>query len=322
MAGMPWRRRRFVMGRHLVAASLALTITTVMAAPTIAAPPAGRGVDSGLKSGTVTVKGGELYYEIRGSGPTVVLLHAGLLDRRMWDEQFATFSHQFRVIRYDARGHGRSSMPTGELCNYEDLHDLLVGLHVEHAALVGLSLGARTAIDFALTYPKMVDGLVLVSPSISGWQFNDPVLKDYEKHMREAGAKGDLDTYLEYFQRAWTDGPRRRASEVDPRLRSWVAIMAKQNLSRLASGGDVKVIELNALHKIQAITAPTLVIAGTLDVTDVLSMTELLSSTIAGAHKEFIAGAGHLVNLEKPAEFDRIVLGFLQELRLRPAAKP
>lgn len=116
-------------------------------------------------TGRVAVGGGTLYYEVRGSGPPVVLLHAGGLDLTMWDPQVGPVARAFRVIRYDARGHGRSSAPMGPHSTVEDLRALLDHLGVERANLVGISMGAGVALEFAISYPQRVSKLVLVSTS-------------------------------------------------------------------------------------------------------------------------------------------------------------
>ena len=76
-------------------------------------------------SGTVPVQDGKLYYEIKGKGHPIILIHAGFLDRRMWDEQFELFSNSYKVVRYDVRGFGRSSKAETKFSDYEDLHALL-----------------------------------------------------------------------------------------------------------------------------------------------------------------------------------------------------
>lgn len=116
-------------------------------------------------TGRVTVEGGTLYYESRGSGPPVVLLHGGGLDLSSWDPQVGPLSGTFRVIRYDARGHGRSTAPAGPFSMVEDLRRVLDHLGVRRAHLVGLSMGAGTAFDFAAQHPERVETLTLVSVS-------------------------------------------------------------------------------------------------------------------------------------------------------------
>jgi len=116
-------------------------------------------------TGRVAVEGGTLYYEVRGSGPPVVLLHAGDLDLSMWDPQVSPLARSFRLIRYDARGHGRSSAPRGPYSTVEDLRRLLDHLGIPRASLVGISMGAGVTLNFATTYPQRVRQLVLVSTS-------------------------------------------------------------------------------------------------------------------------------------------------------------
>jgi 3-oxoadipate enol-lactonase len=75
--------------------------------------------------GSVRVNGAELYYEVGGEGQPLVLLHDGLLDRRVWDDQFATFARRYRSIRYDRRGYGKSSGPDQSFSDVSDLYRLL-----------------------------------------------------------------------------------------------------------------------------------------------------------------------------------------------------
>ena len=122
-------------------------------------------VSAASDTGRVAVEGGTLFYEVRGSGPAVVLLHGGGLDRTMWDPQLEPLLRSFRVVRYDARGHGRSSAPMGPYSMVEDFRLVLDHLGVERAHLVGLSMGGGTALDFATAYPARVHTLALVSTS-------------------------------------------------------------------------------------------------------------------------------------------------------------
>src|SRR5438034_3502149 len=114
-----------------------------------------------------------LYFETKGRGETIVLIHGGQMDRRMWDAQFDLFARQYRVIRYDIRGFGRSDTPDKPYSNAGDLHSLLRHLRVKKAALMGLSLGAAVATDFALEHPEMADSLLLVCPGLGGFPFQD-----------------------------------------------------------------------------------------------------------------------------------------------------
>jgi pimeloyl-ACP methyl ester carboxylesterase len=119
-------------------------------------------------TGRVTVPGSSLFYESAGTGRPVILLHGGNLDRRMWDAEFDALRAAHRVIRYDARGYGRSGPADTAFSAHHDLLALMDTLQLSRASLVGLSMGGRIAMDFALSHPDRVDRLVLVAPGISG----------------------------------------------------------------------------------------------------------------------------------------------------------
>lgn len=276
-----------------------------------AAAPVSAQQGANLVSGKVPVNGGEIYYEARGSGRPVVLLHGGFLDRRMWDAQFDLLAGRYRAIRFDARGAGRSSMPSGPYSNFEDLHALLVALGVPKATLVGLSLGGRTAIDFALAYPDMVEAMVAVAPGMSGWRFKDPVLVERARPMQAAYDADDMAAYVEWFVKSWTDGPRRKPEQVDKRVRERVKQIAMENQS-WAKAARAGVQELNAAARIGDLKGPILAIVGDQDMSDIHDIVDALVKAVPGTKKVVIAGAGHMVPLEKPAEFNRTLLTFLQ----------
>ncbi|MFD9412069.1 alpha/beta fold hydrolase [Streptomyces sp. NPDC059989] len=139
-----------------------------------------------VTTATVPVEASELFYESAGEGPPVVLLHGGMLDLNMWDEQFSWLAGLgYHVIRCDARGHGRSSTVSRDYANHDDLHALLTHLGIPRATLIGLSLGARTAVDTALSHPESVSALVLASPGVSGRPFTDPYVAH---HTAQQGA--------------------------------------------------------------------------------------------------------------------------------------
>jgi alpha-beta hydrolase superfamily lysophospholipase len=122
--------------------------------------------------GRVRVDGAELYYEVVGEGRTLVLLHDGLLDRRVWDDQFVAFSRLYRTIRYDRRGYGKSSAPDRPFSDVSDLQRLLRHLGTAQAYLLGMSNGGKVALELALEHPEMAAALVLVGPSLGGHLVN------------------------------------------------------------------------------------------------------------------------------------------------------
>lgn len=193
---------------------------------------------SEIDNGIVPVDEGELFYETAGSGPAVVLLHGGMLDQHMWDEQFTWLVNSgLRAIRYDARGHGLSSTVTGDFAHHDDLCALLDALDVPSAVLVGLSHGARVALDTALAHPDRVTALALASPGISGRAFTDPfVLAHIKEQVASIGAPDGAERYVEHFLRIWVDGPHREPSAVHPGFRERMRASAEANVEVHADG--------------------------------------------------------------------------------------
>src|SRR5215207_8955214 len=139
-----------------------------------------------VQAGFADINGGRLYYEAAGDGPALVFAHAGIADRRMWDDQFLVFAQHYRVIRCDFWGFGKSTMTHNPFSHHQDLYRLLKVLGVEQAHLIGCSLGGRVSIDLALEYPKLVNSLILVGSGLSGYVFTGEVLQRFSERIRAA----------------------------------------------------------------------------------------------------------------------------------------
>ena len=265
------------------------------------------------RSGFIDVGNARIYYEELGAGDSVVMIHGGLLDRRMWDDQFAVFAERHRAIRYDARGHGLSKAPRGTFSHHEDLKKLLDGLKVEKAAIMGLSMGSYIAVDFALAYPDRVAALVLAAPGLSGYKFESEVLKKNNEALNKAAQDNDIVSLVEYFQRSWTDGPARTADEVDPDVREKVRMMSTETLQNWNRESRERRLEPAAIGRLAEIQVPTLAVVGDLDMPDILEIVKLIEKNVTGARKVIIRGVAHMVNMERPVEFNRVVLNFLDE---------
>lgn len=256
-----------------------------------------------------------LHREVAGEGPAVALLHSTVCDSRMWDAEFAALAERYQVLRYDFRGFGRSPLPTEPWSSVDDLRGLLDEEGMERAALVGLSGGAATALDFALAEPGRVRGLVLAAPAIGGLEWSEEVqwFGAEEDALLDAG---DLDAAVELNLRMWVDGPRRDPEAVDPGVRARVGEMQRRAFEvQLASEpGEHRRLRPPAVERLEEVAAPTLVLVGDADVPDVLRNAELLAGRIPGARKVVLPDVAHMVNLERPEEFLRLVRDFLDGL--------
>lgn len=266
----------------------------------------------GLQTGIAHLEGADLYYEIAGAGPFLVLTHAGFVDRRMWDEQFQVFAKHYRVVRYDRRGFGNSKLTPGPFSHRYDLYQLLKFLRIERAHLLGCSMGGALIIDFALEHPEMVTSLILVASALGGSRPQGEMPKPLQELLVAMQAK-DIDRAAELAVRIWIDGPRRTPDQVDPRIRERGREMSRAALPNFFV--EEEPLEPPALERLHEITAPTLVIEGELDDASIAAIGDLLTSHIAGARKVIISGAAHLPNMEKPDEFNSTVLTFLQRGR-------
>ncbi|MGP8302140.1 alpha/beta fold hydrolase [Streptomyces inhibens] len=272
---------------------------------------------SEIDNGIVPVDDGELFYEAAGAGPAVVLLHGGMLDQHMWDEQFAWLVNSgLRAIRYDSRGHGLSSTVAGDYANHDDLCALLDALDVPSAVLVGLSHGARVALDAAIAHPDRVTALALASPGVSGRAFTDPfVLAHIREQVAAIGAPDGAERYVEHFLRMWVDGPHREPSAVHPGFRERMRASAEANVEVHADGvGAGMPLEVGAADRLGEIRVPTVVFDGDLDSTDISANAHAIALTVPRARRVRIPGAGHMVNLENTTLFDHELHAFLSSL--------
>ena len=258
----------------------------------------------------------ELYREVAGEGPPVVLVHAGICDSRMWDPQWETFPRSHRVVRYDLRGFGRSPLGPGRYSPPADLIALLDELALGPATLVGASMGGGISLQVAVARPELVSALVLVGSAVRGHDWSDYVTRGWAE---EEGAfeRGDLDAAVEVNLRTWVDGPRRSPDEVDLEIRRKVGEMQRRALELYVEGGadaQEEALVLDIGDRLGEISVPTLVLAGELDVPDIQLLADRLEREIPGARRATIEGAAHVPSMERPDEFDRLVLGFLDEV--------
>ena len=257
--------------------------------------------------GRVRVNGAELYYDVGGEGHPLVLLHDGLLDRRMWDDQFVAFARLYRTIRYDRRGYGKSSRPDRPFSDVSDLYRLLRHVGIYEAYLLGISNGGKVALEFALEHPGMVAALMLVGPSLGGYRPSDEKQRRISEILsvaRERSAEAGVE--------AWMEDPFYPPAKDKPAARERVRRIARENLPRLLSSQDLREEPYPpTMESLSRIVAPTLIVVGERDDWNNREIASILASQLPRAEKKVFAGCGHLVNLERPEDFYSVVAHFL-----------
>lgn len=253
------------------------------------------------------LNGTQIAYEVRGEGPAVVLVHAGIADRRMWRETAPALEPEFTVVTYDQRGFGESTLPSGPATYTDDLRALLEELGIERAALVGVSLGGRVVLEQALLHPESVTHLALVGAGLPDWDWSDEV-KRFGDDEDEAVGRGDLDLAVALNVDLWV-------GDASPEVRELVATMQRRAFEIPTPDPEPTApppLDPPASARLGEITAPTLVVVGDRDVDDIRRIADVLTAGIPGAREETIAGAAHLPPLERPDEFTSVLLRFLR----------
>jgi pimeloyl-ACP methyl ester carboxylesterase len=262
--------------------------------------------------GYLDVNGASLCYEQQGNGDPLVLIHSGLAHMAMWEDQMPAFSQRYRVIRYDVRGWGNSRGSLTGYSDYGDLRELLRHLGINRAALLGISSGGGIAIDFSLAYPDMVYALIAVAPSVSGHKLPpDELMTQLRSASYEAYQSDKKGLAAEFTTQLWFDGPFRSPNDVDPLVRQHVLDMIRYNYELPDGQAHPESLEPPAAPRLAQIKAPVLLVIGDQDVPPITATVNILEKKIPRAKKAVIQGTAHFPNMEKPEEFNRIVLDFL-----------
>lgn len=255
----------------------------------------------------LSVSGGKIYYEECGNSPqSLVLLHDGVLHSAAWDDVWPALCNKFHVIRYDRRGYGRSPASSEGYFETDDLAALLRHLKVTRAAILGSSHGGEISIDFALSHPEMTQELILVGAVVGGMPYSKHFLdrgealgKPLEKNdIQGAIAAAENDKYL--------IAPGNEAAK---KRMAAILTSSPQDLTHPSLEMPLK----PALPRLPEIKVPALLLVGDADIPDVHAHAGAIEAGIPRARRVVVSGVGHLMYLEKPAEFTQLVTGFVEQ---------
>ncbi|HEU5377227.1 MAG TPA: alpha/beta hydrolase [Ktedonobacteraceae bacterium] len=270
------------------------------------------------EAGFAQVNGTQLYYEMLSEGHPLVLIHGGFMDRRMWDDQFHVFAQHYQVIRYDVRGFGKSDLPPVSYADRQDLYELLNALGVEKTYLLGLSLGGSIAIDFTLEHPSMVDALILVGSPVPGFPvellYTDEQMEQQRSRwaaFEEAIQERNLPTMVDALMQDSTLVPSPNYPAARERVR---ANLSEYSFVWVFDPAPKQELEPPAYERLAEIQVPTLIMLGAEDDPRLFKDADKLERDIVGASRVTIAEAHHMPNMEKPEEFNALVLNFLGRL--------
>jgi 3-oxoadipate enol-lactonase len=264
-------------------------------------------------SGLIEVNGGRLYYEVEGDGHPLLLIHGGLGDLRMWDEQVPVFAERYRVIRYDTRGIGRTETDDVEFSNHADAAAVLDHVGADSAYVVGQSRGGGIALDLALDRPDRVDALVSVAGGVGGYEAELPEgveAPPWDEMERIYEAK-DWEALAELETKVWVDGWGQPSDRVDPGLRQKVHGWILAAMEAEKPWGKPQNLDPPAAERLGEVDVPTLVLIGQADEPGSVLAERHLASSVAGAQVVEFPGVAHMIHMEDPKRFNEVVLEFL-----------
>jgi pimeloyl-ACP methyl ester carboxylesterase len=266
----------------------------------------------------VQVPGGRLYCEVDGRGPVLVLVHAGVANLRQWDPHVPSWAEHLTVVRYDTRGYGRTESEHVEFANRSDLAAVLDHVGADAAHVIGCSRGGQIALDFAVDTPERVLSLTSVAGGVGNFEPDlpkeviDAIIAFDESTSALAQAKewaqvADLETAY------WFDGPGQPDDRADAATRAMVREWIYSNYAAEKESGVAQPLEPSADTLLDRLTMPVLAVVGDRDEAYAMAAMQFLAQAVPHGRLEVFENAAHLLNLEYPERFTRLVAEFVAE---------
>jgi pimeloyl-ACP methyl ester carboxylesterase len=259
----------------------------------------------GMVDGFAEVNGTRLYFEVHGEGTPILLLHGFTLDRRMWRAQIEALAARFQVVAYDARGFGRSAMPTAAPYKHcEDAAALCEHLRLGPVVAVGHSIGAHQMLELTLSRPDLVRGYVGVNPSgLAGIPFPPEVVALFAA-IRSAGKSEGIEAAKRVWVRGGWFAPARERPEL---ARELDAILADYSGWHWQNDNPAKTIDPPAAERLGDVHVPSLVVHGERDLPYNDEVARALIAGIRGSKLLRLASASHMANMEEPTAVNEAI---------------
>ena len=238
----------------------------------------------------IAVEGGEVWADDSGgNGLPLVLLHPGVGDSRIWEPVRPALAGSYRVIRYDARGFGRSPAPRAKFSLLADLITVLDRYGLDRAAMVGCSQGGGSALGLALQQPARVSALVLLCPGVPGFPWPeepDELDAEYERALEA----GDVDALAGLLQRIWA------AAGPTPAVMEQLRSAARAAIS----SGDLEQQDPPVFDRLGEISVPASLLVGDADYPPLIEANRQSAARIPGCELTVVPGMDHLPPLREP----------------------
>jgi 3-oxoadipate enol-lactonase len=275
---------------------LSVALTALMAGlPATSAVRAQTDPLTKVPGGYLDVRGSRIHYEECGTGPTIILLHDGLIDSSTWDNVWKPLCASFHVVRYDRRGFGFSDAPQRPFSPSDDLLALLQHVNVSRATIVGNSSGGALAIDFALEHPAIVTGLFLIGPVVHGMQDSAYFTARGDKNNEPLKRNDVRSTAENWSQDRFLIGPDHDAA----RKQFFDALM--RHPQSLSYPGNLELRPSPpAAGRLSQIQAPVFMMVGEYDIADVHAYCGAIQNGVPENARLVVKDSGHLIQLDNP----------------------
>jgi len=262
-----------------------------------------------VRAETVDVDGGQIYYETCGKGAqAVVLIHDGVINSASFDDMWPVLCKDFRVLRYDRRGYGRSPAAKAPYSPQEDLAAVMRAASFEHASLAGFSFGGGLALSYALDHPDQVDRLILSGAALNGFK----VSKNFSSRITKVMLPmviGKMDAVIANASKeTWIMAPGNDAA----RAKITALIKASPQDLRHQMKDPIRSWPSD-LPRMPGLKIPTLIMTGDHDIADNQAQAGAAQVLIPGARRIVIEDAGHLMQLEHPREVAELIADFVRK---------
>ncbi|WP_439133747.1 alpha/beta fold hydrolase [Pseudomaricurvus sp.] len=244
----------------------------------------------------------------RGDSPRTVFLHGFGGDLHTWDRLFAQLDPKFSALRYDLRGFGKTaSSHDNPFRHSDDLLALLNALNLSPCDLVGVSMGASVALNFALNYPEKVRKLILISPGLMAWEWSDSWRQRW-KAIVDVARGGEMARARQLFYQHPLFASTRNSNAAQELYDSIMRFSGREWLQNNEQP------ELPDVDRLVELNVPTLLLTGGRDLDDFQLIANLLEGCVKNIERIDFPEQGHLLQLEKPDECAKSIQTFLAEI--------
>lgn len=259
----------------------------------------------------VPTNDGYLYTEYDGSGKPIIFVHGEVYDRIYWVKQLEYFQSNYETINYDQRGYGFSPLPNigVKWSNESDLNYLYDYSDLDGTVIIAHSLGAHTAINFAVMNPEKVNALVLISPLLNKFSSYSEYAEDIIQ-LAKASRKQSLDI----TRKSWLSNLLKH-TEVDLNTYKYiVSIISKNSFFSWTTNNFSMPVDFNLKPKLQEMKLPVLIINGENDIDVNKEVSVYLKSNLSNHKKIMVPKAGHFSNIEQSEILNKEIDTFLSQI--------